>query len=121
MLNFTEIQKINQETNRPVSDLIVERLSRAELRELLQFLQELPNNEISKKWRQAARAALYKDIVINSRQVRYCGTDYIVTNIPDDLTDEEILDACQAGLTFGFWISGFQRVGNRATFNLYYD
>lgn len=56
---------------------------------------------------------------ITTRQVRYCGTTYTVTNVPYDMTYEEVLAAC--GVTDGWWINRFVRRGTTVEFNVNYD
>ena len=59
------------------------------------------------------------NLIINTNQVPYCGTDYTIDNVPEDMTDEEVLRAC--GERWGFWVNRFERRGKQVSFNINYD
>ena len=59
------------------------------------------------------------NLIINKKQIRYCGTDYTVQNVPYDMTDKEVVEAC--GVGYGWWVNGFIRRGTTVQFNVNYD
>lgn len=59
------------------------------------------------------------NLIINTKQVRYCGTDYTVQNVPYDMTDKEVVEAC--GVVYGWWVNCFHRNGTTVRFNVNYD
>lgn len=58
-------------------------------------------------------------IFFNKRQTPYCGTTYTVQNVPSDMTEEEIVEAC--GERYGWWVNNFYKQGTTAQFNVNFD
>lgn len=60
-----------------------------------------------------------KKLKFNTRQVRYCGTNFTVFNVPYDMPRELVLKA--VGECDGWWVSGYHRSGKDIEFNINYD
>ena len=60
-----------------------------------------------------------KKLKYTTNQVRYCGTTYTVHNVPTDMTEQEVVEAC--GVTYGWWVNRYERYGNTVRFNVNYD
>lgn len=59
------------------------------------------------------------NLIIEKRQIRWCGTDYYVENVPYDMSDEEVIRAC--GETPSMFVNRYERRGTSVRFNVNYD
>ena len=57
---------------------------------------------------------------VETRQVRYGGTYYTVTNIPEGMTREEIIKKA-SGFSDGWWVFDYSEGLHCASFNINFD